>query len=191
MKVLDILQEGKSESFGYSKFYGEVAVSRVTTGFKKVKFHTHENLGMGKVYLPEQEIQTSALWWEFPGDLFVDPYFKESVIGEGLKGIAYTLNNLIPIYIMCDITDISVVPMVRAPFSQKPTIYIYDKYQGGIGLSKKLFDIDRAVLKAVYEHITQCACKNGCPTCTGPSLEAGLFGKSSALKILQLLDLDS
>jgi DEAD/DEAH box helicase domain-containing protein len=191
LKVLDILQEGKSESFGYSKFYGEVAVSRVTTGFKKVKFHTHENLGMGKVYLPEQEIQTSALWWEFPGDLFVDPYFKESVIGEGLKGIAYTLNNLIPIYIMCDITDISVVPMVRAPFSQKPTIYIYDKYQGGIGLSKKLFDIDRAVLKAVYEHITQCACKNGCPTCTGPSLEAGLFGKSSALKILQLLDLDS
>ena len=91
---------------------------------------------------------------------------------------------------MCDITDISVLPMVRAPFSQKPTIYVYDKFQGGIGLSKKLFSIDKVVLRAVKEHITGCACQNGCPTCTGPTLENTLFGKQSAIKILNLLRLD-
>lgn len=190
LKVLDILQEGAKSSDKLNKIFGEVAVTRVTTGFKKIKFHTHENIGIGKVYLPEMEMQTSALWWEFPADFFINPYFKESVIGEGLIGIGHTLRNLIPLYIMCDISDISVVPMVRAPFSGKPTIYVYDKYQGGIGLSKKLFSIDKTVLQAVNEHIKSCSCKHGCPACTGPTLEGNLFGKESALKILQQIDLE-
>ncbi len=188
IKVLDVLQE-QTES-NYRKAYGELAVSRVTTGFKKIRFNTHENIGMGRVHLPELEMQTTALWWEFPETLFADPYFQESVIGEGLKGISYTLKNLIPLYIMCDVNDISVVPMVRAPFSHKPTIYVYDKYQGGIGLSKKIFEIDREVLKGVRDHIRQCPCTHGCPSCTGPTLEDSLFGKESALKILDLLELD-
>ena len=188
IKVLDVLQEQTENN--YRKAYGELAVSRVTTGFKKIRFNTHENIGMGRVHLPELEMQTTALWWEFPEALFADPYFQESVIGEGLKGISYTLQNLIPLYIMCDVNDISVVPMVRAPFSHKPTIYVYDKYQGGIGLSKKIFEIDREVLKGVRDHIKQCPCAHGCPSCTGPTLENSLFGKESALKILNLLELD-
>ena len=188
IKVLDVLRE--SDGPTYRKVFGELAVSRVTTGYKKIRFNTHENIGMGRVHLPELEMQTSALWWEFPDELFGDPYFQESIIGEGLKGIGYTLRNLIPLYIMCDVTDISVVPMVRAPFSHKPTIYVYDKYQGGMGLSKKVFEIDRQVLKAVRDHIKQCPCAHGCPSCTGPPLEDSLFGKQSALKILDLLKLD-
>ena len=188
IKVLDILKEENASS--YRKVFGELAVSRVTTGYKKIRFNTHENIGMGRVHLPEMEMQTTALWWEFPDEIFADPYFQESVIGEGLKGLSYTLKNLIPLYIMCDVTDISVVPMVRAPFSHKPTIYVYDKYQGGIGLSKKVFEIDREVLKGVRDHIKQCPCAHGCPSCTGPPLEDSLFGKESALKILDLLQLD-
>lgn len=144
---------------------------------------------MGRVHLPEMEMQTSAMWWEFDDQLFVDPYFQESIIGEGLKGIAYTLNNLIPLYIMCDVNDISVVPMVRAPFSHKPTIYVYDKYQGGMGLSKKLYEIETDVLKGVLQHIKNCPCTHGCPSCTGPTLENTLFGKESAVKILEQLKL--
>ncbi len=184
LKVLDILQEGQNEGVIVLNFYGEVAVSRVTTGFKKIKFKSHENIGLGRVYIPEMEIQTHAMWWEFAGDVYSAPYFKESVIGEGLRGIAHALQNLIPLYIMCDVSDISVVPMVRAPFSQKPTIYVYDKYQGGIGLSKKLFEIERRVLSAAFRHISRCPCKTGCPSCTGPIQEGGLFGKESALQIL-------
>jgi DEAD/DEAH box helicase domain-containing protein len=130
------------------------------------------------------------MWWIFPDRLFNDPYFKESVIGEGLKGIAYTLGNLIPLHIMCDVSDIAVVPRVTDPFTHKPTIYVYDKYQGGIGLAQKLFAIERTVLRAVRDHITSCGCRHGCPSCTGPALEGGLFGKESALKILDLLDLE-
>jgi len=190
LKILEIDEEKYEAKRGYKKYFGDVAVTRVTTGYKKIKFHTHENIGMGRVFLPQQEIQTNALCWEFPDEIFQDPYFEQSVIGEGLKGIAYTLKNLIPLYIMCDISDISVVPRLNDPFLRKPVIYVYDQYQGGIGLSKKLFAIDYMVLRAVREHITACPCEQGCPSCTGPALEEGLYGKKSALKILGLLDLD-
>jgi DEAD/DEAH box helicase domain-containing protein len=88
---------------------------------------------------------------------------------------------------MCDRNDISVIPMVRAPFSNKPTIYVYDKYPGGVGLSKKVYTIDQILLEAIYNHINACSCDNGCPSCIGPPLEAGLFGKESARKILKLI----
>ncbi len=181
IKVLDIIekQAGKVD-----KYFGEVAVTTVATAFKKVKFFTHENVGMGKIYLPEMEMHSTAMWFEFRDAMFTDPYFEESVIGEGIRGIAYTLQNLIPLYIMCDRSDVSVIPMIRAPFSNKPTIYVYDRYPGGVGLSKKLFGIDRLLLKATLEHISGCSCDNGCPACIGPPLEAGLFGKTSAKKIL-------
>lgn len=184
LKVLDILDK-KESNLGI--YFGEVAVTTVVTAFKKVKFFTHENVGMGKVYLPEIEMHSVSTWLEFPDTLFTDPYFEESVIGEGIRGIAHTLQNLIPLYIMCDRSDISVVPMVRAPFSKKPTIYIYDKYPGGVGLSKKLFNAVPVLLQTVIEHIASCSCENGCPSCIGPPLESGLFGKQSAEKILRQL----
>ena len=182
IKVLDILEEQHGP---LDKYFGEVAVTTVATAFKKVKFFTHENVGMGKIYLPEMEMHSTAMWFEFRDAMFTDPYFEESVIGEGIRGIAYTLQNLIPLYLMCDRADISVIPMVRAPFSNKPTIYVYDRYPGGVGLSKKLYGMDKLLLKATFDHISACACENGCPSCIGPPLEAGLFGKSSAEKILK------
>ncbi len=184
IKVLDILE---NQGGRLDKFYGEVAVTTVATAFKKVKFFTHENVGMGKIYLPEMEMHSTAMWFEFKDAMFSDPYFEESVIGEGIRGIAYTLQNLIPLYIMCDRSDVSVIPMIRAPFSNKPTIYVYDRYPGGVGLSKKLYGIDRLLLKATFEHISACGCDNGCPACIGPPLEAGVFGKTSARKILERL----
>jgi DEAD/DEAH box helicase domain-containing protein len=184
LKVLSIDEESRSK---YLKYYGDVAVTTVATAFKKVKFFTHENVGMGKIYLPEMEMHSNATWLEFPDQLFDESYFAESVIGEGLRGISYTMQNLIPLYIMCDRNDISVVPMVRAPFSNKPSIYIYDKYPGGVGLSRKVYSIDLLLIQAVLEHINACTCENGCPSCVGPPLEAGLFGKESARKILKLI----
>ncbi|KAA3617439.1 MAG: DEAD/DEAH box helicase [Calditrichaeota bacterium] len=188
IKVLDVLEE--DENPAYAKYFADVAVARTTTGYKKIKFRTHENIGFGRVYLPEIEMQTNALLLQFSDAFFTDGYFKESVISEGLKGIAYTLRNLVPLYVMCDTADVSVFSMVRDPFSKQPTIYIYDRYQGGIGLSKKLIKKDKVLLKATLDHISKCPCKTGCPSCTGPTLEGTLVAKESALRMLNLLNLE-
>ena len=46
--------------------HGEVHVVRRVAGYKKIRYYTHENIGYGPVNLPDQEMHTSALWWQLP-----------------------------------------------------------------------------------------------------------------------------
>ena len=39
---------------------------RRVSGYKKIRFHTHENIGYGPVNLPDQELHTSSVWWQLP-----------------------------------------------------------------------------------------------------------------------------
>jgi len=77
--------------------------------------------------------------------------------------------------------------MVRAPFSGLPTIYLYDAYPGGIGIARRIFDIDQRLFAAAADLIRGCHCKNGCPSCVGPPLEIGADGKFSAGVLVEYL----
>ncbi|MHB0875997.1 MAG: DEAD/DEAH box helicase, partial [Anaerolineae bacterium] len=45
---------------------GEVMVSALVTVFKKIKLYTHENVGWGRVHLPEQRMHTASFWFSLP-----------------------------------------------------------------------------------------------------------------------------
>ena len=85
---------------------------------------------------------------------------------------------------MCDPSDIRCVPMVRAPLTQKPTIYVYDNHAGGVGFSQKIFHLHDDLKDAALELIEACDCEAGCPSCVGPVLEVGEKGKESAVALL-------
>ena len=183
IKVLEVTDQ-KTSATG-EKGWGEVSVTTVPTMFKKIKFHTHENLGWGKIELPELEMHTTSYWWVFP-QTYEDILREEGLnFGEGLHGLSNVLANVAPIYIMSDPKDIRSVPMVRDPFNKRPTIYIYDNYPGGVGFSEKLFEIHSQLVQASYSLIKNCGCESGCPSCVGPVLEIGEKGKASALRILE------
>ena len=46
--------------------WGEVSVVEKVVGYKKIKFHTHENAGYGDVRLPEMQMHTTAYWLRSP-----------------------------------------------------------------------------------------------------------------------------
>ena len=69
----------------------------------------------------------------------------------------------------------------------EPNIFIYDNYPGGIGLSPSLFDLGKKLLRQCIETIEVCPCKEGCPSCVGPSRESGKLAKQVALEILKRL----
>ncbi len=58
-KIAEIEREAAR---GFSKSYGEVLVTTQVTGFRKVRWFTHENLGYGQVDLPPTELRTTAYW---------------------------------------------------------------------------------------------------------------------------------
>jgi len=93
---------------------------------------------------------------------------------------------------MCDPRDIRVIVQVKAVHNQQPTLFFYDCYPGGIGLSERLYEVHGTLLQQAQELILQCSCLSGCPACVGPIEEVGMLGKQLALELLQkLADLDT
>jgi len=183
LKVLDIF-ETQSVNDG-AKAHGEVSVTRLTTMYKKIKFHTHENIGAGVISLPEIEMHTTSYWWEIEESVSQVLMLNTEEFSNALVAVSNVFANIVPLYVMGDPRDVSTVPMVRAIFSGKPTIYVYDRYPGGVGFSKKLFQIHDELVSAAKSLILACPCKSGCPSCVGPILEVGEHGKKYALALLE------
>jgi len=188
IKVLEVFEKGEELNMGHA--YGEVAITTVSTCYKKIKFYTHENIGFGEISLPPEEMHTTAYWLTLADDIreLLKHLESESTsfnLSSGLLALSNVLINVVPLYVMCDPKDIRAVSEVRSPFTGEPTIYIYDNYPGGVGFSEKMFELRRTLLQAAQELIQSCGCEKGCPSCVGPIDEVGIKGKESALLILR------
>ncbi len=185
IKVLEVFEE-KQDANGVVA-YGEVVVTSLATMYKKIKFHTHENIGWGKIHLPELELHTTAFWYSFQDDILERLGMNNEKFGDGLKGVTNVLKNVVPLYVMGDRRDFGAAAIARSPFTGKPGIYIWEQYPGGIGFSKKLFSMFPEAASAGLDLINGCQCAHGCPSCVGPALEVGDHGKGAAKDILQYI----
>jgi len=163
--------------------FGEVAVTILATKFKKIKFETHESVGYGEIHLPEENLQTEAYWIDLPPEMVEG--LEERDLGGALYGLASVLRSVVPVYVLCDPKDIRAVPQVRSPFSGLPSLFIFDNYPGGIGISAKVYEMDSIIWKAAAELVGNCECKAGCPSCVGPPLEVGDVGKKVARRLVK------
>jgi DEAD/DEAH box helicase domain-containing protein len=184
LKVLHIHKE--IEETGLLRQYGEVTVNAKPTIFKKIKLLTHENIGSGPIHLPEEELHTSSYWITFSDDIAASTSTNDMQFA--LLGISNVLVHIAPMYLMCDPQDIRVVPQVKAVHNKKPTIFLYDRYPGGVGLSERLYEVHGELIAEARQLITSCGCLSGCPACVGPIEEVGLTGKQLSLKLLDQLE---
>ena len=184
LKALDTFQ---SDKIGIAeKFSGEVSITWLPSMYKKIKFGTHENVGWGEIDLPESTMHTAAYWIEYPEDIAERIGISKQQLGEALHGLANTLRQVAPMQVLCDPTDIRATGMLKAPTSEKPSVYLYESYPGGVGFSEKLYTHHERLLKAAISLISECICKEGCPSCVGPSLEIGHHGKKGALLLAKV-----
>ena len=117
-------------------------------------------------------------------------------IRSGLAGLSYVLSQLAPLFLMCDPSDLGVhtdaVGTLRgsSPSSEeaaRPSVVLYDQIPAGIGFSQKLYEMHADLVARALELVSECECKDGCPSCVGPGGENGLGGKQETLQILRLL----
>ncbi len=180
VQVIEQFTEGEASA---PKHHGEVLVGAIVTQFKKIKLHTHENVGWGKVHLPEEQMHTSAYWLSLPPD--ISGRMREAELQGALTGLANALQNISPLYLMCDPRDVGVYPQIRSPFTDRATIFIYDRVPGGIGFSARLYDLHSELLRGARDLIRSCPCESGCPSCVGPATEVGPDAKTNTLGILK------
>jgi len=192
--------------------HGEVQVARKVVGYKKIKFYTSENVGYGDVNLPEKDMHTTSYWFTIPWDLLDFLQLTREEIIDGLTGLAYCLHHISAMLVMSDIRDLdrcigdksgewfvrygkdrrvitSSPPQAGTVMENAydPTVFIFDAYPGGIGLSENLFERHDELIAAARSIIGACPCDHGCPMCVGPVLEVGPSAKAAALAILGLM----
>ncbi len=176
LSVLDVFRQDEARA------WGEVAVTSKATLYKKIKLHTHENVGWGRIHLPEAQLHTTAYWCAFPEGL--EAALGREALTAGLAGLANLLAGLAPLYLLCDRRDLHATPQVRAPFTERPTIYLYDAAPGGVGLAERLFGCHEDLLQAAAARIAACDCEAGCPGCVGAAESGAPGSKAAALSLL-------
>ncbi len=170
--------------------HGEIRITRRVVGFKKIRFYTNENVGDGKLSMPEQEMHTTALWFHFPMDFLHGLPYPTTDKRGGLVGLGNVLRTVGTVALMCDPRDLGVSSRHShsgpdAPLD--PEIFLYDNYPGGIGQSEPLFRLRSTLVTKARELLESCPCKAGCPACAGPPGELGDSAKEVALLLAQSL----
>jgi DEAD/DEAH box helicase domain-containing protein len=163
---------------------GDVGLVSKVTVFKKIKLGTHENVGAGRVHLPEMEMHTTSCWWELPAAVESQLADAGLDLGDALKGVAHLLGRVAPLFVMADPADLHATAMVRSPFTGKPTLYLYDSFPGGVGYARRIFEQFEDICLAAGRHLAQCPCEKGCPSCVGPATEAGTTAREAAAWLL-------
>ena len=183
VKVLEVFET--EPLAGAKREQGDVRVNRQIVGFKKIKFYTMENVGAGKLSMPEQEMHTTAFWLHFPADFLArlgeyTPTERQS----GITGLGNALRTIAALLLMCDPRDLGVAVGQETTDTFEPNLYLYDNYPGGIGQSAPLFRLTPRLLRQTAELLAGCGCDAGCPSCVGPVGEVGERGKEVAARIL-------
>ena len=70
-----------------------------------------------------------------------------------------------PLYAMCDRWDIGGVSTPMHSDTEQATIFIYDGFEGGIGISETLYATIEQLFTATLQLISNCECMEGCPSC--------------------------
>ncbi len=212
VRVLEIAEE-EAITGPAARVHGDVLVRSQVVGFKKIKFFTNENVGSGKLELPENEMHTTAFWITLGHSLLAELPFSLSERQNGIFGLLYTLGSMATLLTMCDRRDLGTAVGERPPSAAteirwedfatapsnapdakeffEPNLYIYDAYPGGIGFSEPLYRICSTLLNRARELISACSCENGCPSCVGPTADRSERTKDVALGILERLCRDA
>ena len=166
---------------GVSRSHGEVKITSLASMFKKIRFHTHENIGSGPIHLPEQTLHTTGYWLTVDEGLW--RFLGHETLEAGLQGVAHALRHVASLRLMCDPRDLGSVAEVRSVTTQLPTVTVYEVYPGGVGFSSRMFELHRNLLDDAAALVRDCPCLAGCPSCVGP-LHLVEGAKEACLKLL-------
>jgi DEAD/DEAH box helicase domain-containing protein len=191
--------------------HGDVLVRSQVVGFKKIKFFTNENVGAGKLELPENEMHTTSYWITLERPLLESLPYSISERQSGMLGLLHALESVATLLLMCDRRDLGTAIGERPPgpgwdYAEaealtstrleemsgakeffEPNLYLFDAYPGGIGFSEPLFRAHELLVEKTRELIASCGCEQGCPSCVGPAGDLAPRAKEAALAILDRL----
>jgi DEAD/DEAH box helicase domain-containing protein len=179
---------------GWGAGWGEVSVIEKVTGYKKIKFHTHENAGYGEVRLPDMQMHTTSFWLTVPKETLDSFPAGRAAAIDALIGIGRALEAVTSLALMCDPRDLGTAwgDSSRGGTERRngfdSTLFLYEHCPGGTGLAERIFEQRDSLLRRTRMLVSCCPCEVGCPACVGPVTTTGDAPSSRKALVLSLLE---
>jgi DEAD/DEAH box helicase domain-containing protein len=148
---------------GITVHLGEV---KVTEQFYEYAVRRYEKLvGYFPLDLPPQTFESVAFWFT------LSPEYQEKMLSEGgdfnggIHAVEHGMIAMAPLYALCDRWDLGGLSTPLHPDTGVPTIFVYDGYEGGIGIAEKCYELFPELTQTTLELIRDCECELGCPAC--------------------------
>ena len=161
VEIIKIEKEKQLNNFRL--LFGKVVVTEKYTEYRMKK--TGKVIGSEELHLPPLKFTSEAVWVELNDSIQADVEDSGFDFGGALHAAEHALIALSPLFAMCDPNDLGGYSYPEYGDEGKAVIFIYDAYEGGIGISKKLYEIFKELNKKTIEMVSGCGCETGCPSC--------------------------
>jgi DEAD/DEAH box helicase domain-containing protein len=161
---LEIIATVESEIIaGITCAFGDVEVTEQYTGYKIKRGDTI--IGVEPLLLPPITFRTKAFWFILPPEIEQKVAAGGLNLAGGLHGAEHAIIALMPFHVMCDRWDVGGLSSPAFGNSGEPTVFVYDGYEGGVGLAEKAYGILPKIFSTSFDLVKDCPCENGCPSC--------------------------
>ncbi len=188
-------QAGMRPLPGASLFRGDIEVTERVIAYQRRDITDQHVIDTISLDLPEQIFTTQALWLAIP-QATIDASLAELIAGDelatpgALHAAEHALIALLPLYAMCDRWDIGGLSTPWHWQTDSASIFIYDAYPGGIGLTRRGYDAFEDLAADALALVADCPCAQGCPSCVQSPKCGNLnepLSKDGAVRLLQAM----
>lgn len=168
--VLIAGQAGLRTLTGASLFLGEVQITEQVIAYQRRDVTDQHVIDTVALDLPQQVYTTQAFWLAVTPQALASiaagiDETAEAALAGGLHAAEHALIALLPLYAMCDRWDIGGLSTPWHWQTDTATIFVYDGYPGGIGLTRRGYDAFESLAADALELVDGCPCRSGCPSC--------------------------
>jgi DEAD/DEAH box helicase domain-containing protein len=165
-------------------------ITDTVSGYEKRAVRNGQLLSVVPLDFPPLVFETEGLWFQ------ISPVAWKTIEEEkmhcmgSIHALEHALIALLPLLVMSDRNDFGGISTPMHAQTGRPTVFVYDAFPGGAGLTRTAFFQAREMFAYVYKLIADCSCEFGCPSCVhSPKCGSGNrpIDKEGAARLLEYM----
>ncbi|MFB6139170.1 MAG: DEAD/DEAH box helicase [Halosimplex sp.] len=148
--------------------FADVSMRKQITGFERYDRRSGEPIGREPLDLPETTLDTEALYVTVPGEVEADVRAaggSPDAFPGAIHAAEHGMISLFPLSFLCDRRDVGGLSTPDHPHTDAATIFVYDGYPGGVGLTEDAYATVADLMGRTLAMLRDCPCESGCPAC--------------------------
>ncbi|HPZ07800.1 MAG TPA: DEAD/DEAH box helicase [Candidatus Eremiobacteraeota bacterium] len=182
------VKPAEKKSYLREFYLGPLRIKEKCVSYREIEILTGKYLKTVPLNIEDNLMDTCGFWFAISEEIQKILRTTGIDLSGSLHGAGNSLTFIIPLFTLCNTGDIGIIVNLFHPATGKPTIFIYDRFPGGIGYSYKGCELFPSLIEKSFEMIMRCRCENGCPRCMYSSKSPypqNYLNKTGALLILE------